>query len=393
MSSIPDLTFKEKLISATFGGILTTLITTPLEVIKTRLQTVPNVPHSILSTTKGTRNSATSHPGLGIASQKQTAKLPVSFLSSFSVVIRSGGFRSLWSGLVPSVMMQVPATSFYFMVYDELKSKIEQSNNGVLAAYSPLVSGILARTVSTTIVSPLDLLRTKAMYYGGGATQVNAGSLADPSIKPTRLSLIGLVRSELSAGSILSLWRGLVPTLWRDVPFSGFYWLGYEKSKDILTPYFHASERSAYSSAWIVAFISGFLSGSFAAIVTNPLDVVKTRRQVQLYSNSSWPTEPKLVVAANCHRPSYMRQTPKLLNPQQCALRESVAYATPAKAPTATKDILRAIARNEGVAGLFAGLTARLARVGPACAIMISSYELGKVYFGHANKSASIERA
>ena len=35
----------------------------------------------------------------------------------------------------------------------------------------------------------------------------------------------------------------------------------------------------------------------------------------------------------------------------------------------------------EGYKGLTRGMTARMAKVAPACAIMISSYEFGKSYF------------
>ena len=39
---------------------------------------------------------------------------------------------------------------------------------------------------------------------------------------------------------------------------------------------------------------------------------------------------------------------------------------------------MRAIAREEGYRGLWRGLTARVAKIAPSCAIMISSYEIGK---------------
>lgn len=46
---------------------------------------------------------------------------------------------------------------------------------------------------------------------------------------------------------------------------------------------------------------------------------------------------------------------------------------------------MRKLYAGNGVRGLFTGLTPRLVRVAPACAIMIGSYEFGKSYFYNRN--------
>lgn len=51
-----------------------------------------------------------------------------------------------------------------------------------------------------------------------------------------------------------ALWRGLLPTMLRDVPFSGIYWMGYEKIKHNL------SEREDLSH-FQTSFIAGASSG------------------------------------------------------------------------------------------------------------------------------------
>ncbi|GAA6026101.1 hypothetical protein JCM10207_008766, partial [Rhodosporidiobolus poonsookiae] len=69
-----------------------------------------------------------------------------------------------------------------------------------------------------------------------------------------------------------------------------------------------------------------------AATLTNPFDVIKTRRQAA--SSSASPVR-----------------------------------------RTSTLSLMREIAREEGVRGWFRGLTPRLAKVGPACGLMIGCYE------------------
>lgn len=46
-------------------------------------------------------------------------------------------------------------------------------------------------------------------------------ALPSHGVSPTYASVLGDMRGLVKAESVAVLWRGLGPTLWRDVPFSG----------------------------------------------------------------------------------------------------------------------------------------------------------------------------
>lgn len=74
---------------------------------------------------------------------------------------------------------------------------------------APLVAGALARTLSATAISPIEMFRTRL--------QALPSLGVSPSYASVFKDMSGLVKAESAA----VLWRGLGPTLWRDVPFSG----------------------------------------------------------------------------------------------------------------------------------------------------------------------------
>lgn len=180
----------------------------------------------------------------------------------------------------------------------------------------PLTAGIVARTTITSIASPLELIRTNLQ-----------STPLSPNKPNTLSSVLTSVRALVRDNGARSLWRGLGPTLWRDVPFSGIYWASYESCKQLFA-------RKGYSGTW-VAFISGAFSGTASALLTSPFDVLKTRRQALLMS------------------PSYTRTT-------------------------STASLLLRISRTEGLSALFTGILPRIAKIAPACGIMIACFEVCK---------------
>ncbi|KAG5210220.1 hypothetical protein JEQ12_015414 [Ovis aries] len=181
-------------------------------------------------------------------------------LDAFLKIIRNEGIKSLWSGLPPTLVMAVPATVIYFTCYDQLTALL-RSKLGENESRIPIVAGIMARLGAVTVISPLELIRTKMQ-----------------SKKFSYEELHRFVSKKVSEDGWISLWRGWAPTILRDVPFSAMYWYNYEVLKKWL-----CAKSGLYEPTFMINFTSGALSGSFAAVVTLPFDVVKTQKQTQLW--------------------------------------------------------------------------------------------------------------
>ena len=213
--------------------------------------------------------------------------------------------------------MAIPNTIIYFHAYEELRNIFMDSGIG---SSSSLLAGSLARTFAVACISPIELFRTRMQSYG------RRGTIRD---------VFYGIRLMIKNNGISSLWRGLPPTLWRDVPFSGIYWFCYENFKQRLNLMFGAPGSSIETFSY--SFVSGAMSGAIAATITTPFDVVKTIKQVSLARG--------------------------ILDNQT------------------TVQILIRLYKTEGIAGLTKGIQARVAKCAPSCAILIGTFELGKKIF------------
>lgn len=285
---------------------------------------------------------------------------------------RAEGVRGLWRGLAPTLMMTVPGQVTYMSCYDFFRTALlasedtgrvqaafaqDSAANGrelglagktpslsavtAQSLYASLLAGALARGLSATLVTPLELIRTR----------LQASSRAQASLSSILRGLwVEMRTTQLrSGGGPLILWRGLTPTLWRDVPFSAIYFAGYEATKRSLTGGgLGEGNASGSGEEFGVAFVAGALSGSFAAVVTHPFDVVKTRLQTQ---GSGREVEGRL----------------------SGSLRGAGSAQTHSGNVWAA---MRSIVKSEGSKGLWKGLTPRTAKVAPACGVMIASFEV-----------------
>lgn len=410
-----------RLISAASGALITSIVVTPFDVIKTRLQaqfnikssiSTNNTPHSISSRLPrnvvstwcdtclmfapyqhsmhhltpigaghcvielGHINTPHTHlrsstPLNNISdlcpSDRVTLKsTEPHFNGSIDAVkqlVRNEGVISLWRGLTATLAMSVPSTVIYYSMYDKLKISYHQylsrhdttlltlntaqySNNHQhcmqLSDLSPLLAGTSARTLTTVVVSPVELIRTRTQ-----ATSAKS------------VTALSIVQQELQRGGIRALWRGVYPTLWRDVPFSAVYWTIYESMKYRLFTHWSLnnidtsiSHQQLHRQTIVTAaFISGATSGIIAASLTHPFDLVKTRRQIDMYQSYTAPNNTNSSISSQTH-----------------------------KSMTSTYSIIKTIIHNEGISALWSGIVPRVLKIAPACSIMIGSYEATKTY-------------
>ncbi|ORZ14003.1 mitochondrial carrier domain-containing protein [Absidia repens] len=279
----------ERILSACAGAVVTTLFVNPFDLVKTRLQEVSKMPK---------------HEGKYIGTMDGLTK-----------IVRNEGPFALFKGLSPGLAMAIPATSIYYVGYDYIRDHTKVRFQGTaMDTLAPLWIGGLARSVTAFVVSPLELFRTRLQSAEG------IGGFKDA---------FGGVKSMVKTEGLSSLWRGLLPTMLRDVPHSAIYWMMYEEFKRRLK----INDQRTHLQQFQYSFIAGASSGTIAAVITTPFDVIKTRRQVSS-------------------------------NNEKHLLR-----------------LTRSILINDGVKGLFKGVVPRVMKVSIASGIMISSYEVGKHIF------------
>ncbi|KAI1003457.1 hypothetical protein K3495_g4748 [Podosphaera aphanis] len=382
-----EITAGQKMMSAMSGSLLTSLLVTPLDVVRVRLQSQPQ-PHSTTHNrpsqpfggsqlgrdvsnccrevffannnvgycTAGLKATELSQPfqKSGCVFEDLQKKSFNSTFDGLRKIARHEGITTLWRGLSPTLVMSVPANIIYFTGYEWLRfDSLSPLNRFLSDNWSPLVAGSTARIVAGTVVSPIEMFRTRMQ-----ARRSNGGNHFLDTTKG--------IQKMIANDGYTSLWRGLSLTLWRDVPFSGIYWWGYETireklkssrnmKEDISTgkgtrsqPNNRSQSNEKHIATFIDSFIAGATSGAVAAFITMPFDVGKTRRQVF--------TRPKSSLSG--------------LAPEEQAMPKFLWH----------------IFRQEGFTGLWTGWIPRTLKIAPACAIMISCYEVGKRIFRSLNE-------
>ncbi|XP_026070141.1 mitochondrial glycine transporter B-like isoform X1 [Carassius auratus] len=212
------------------SGTCSTLLFQPLDLVKTRLQTLQN----------------NMHPGAP----------KVGMITVFFNVIRTEKLLGLWKGVTPSFMRCIPGVGIYFSTFYSLKQHffLDRSPN----AGEAVLLGAGARCVAGVAMLPITVIKTR--FESG---------------RYNYISVAGALKSVCQNEGPRALYSGLTATLLRDAPFSGIYVMFYSQAKKALP-----QEISSSSFVPLVNFGCGVVAGILASLATQPADVIKTHMQV-----------------------------------------------------------------------------------------------------------------
>jgi solute carrier family 25 protein 38 len=182
-------------------------------------------------------------------------------LQTAAHILSTSGPRGLWIGTAPSVIRLGAGVGLHMVLVDHMVHALTtQLESGAwhLPSLSAAAASASSRVVTSLLMCPVAVAKTRMEYAGPGAiSYANTGD-----------ALLTIARTEGAGG----LFRGLLPTIVTNAPFSGLYYMFYVRLKDRLS----GDGRPAV----LVNFSSGVVAAVAATLLTQPFDVVRTRLQL-----------------------------------------------------------------------------------------------------------------
>lgn len=235
-------------------------------------------------------------------------------LSVLNSIHAKEGMGALWKGVGATVVGVMPSRAIYFSTYAKTKHFLSDRNGGQEGALIHLAAAASAGIATATATNPIWLIKTRMQLQ--------------QSHNRLYTSSWDCLRKVLQTEGLRGLYKGLSAS-YLGVAEGTIQWVLYEKLKRGLQA--RDSLENNKEKDWLSYFLAAAGSKLFAATLTYPHEVLRTR------------------------------------------LREQ--SASPAPKYRGLLQAIKLIVKEEGAVALYGGMTAHMMRVVPNSAIMFFCYE------------------
>ncbi|KAF2460834.1 mitochondrial carrier protein-like protein [Lineolata rhizophorae] len=203
-------------------------------------------------------------------------------------VNRPALFRGLYQGVGSVIIATLPSSGAFFTTYEGVKSALNAHNpritplirraGGDQQPVAPLLpepvihaaASSIAELVSCAILTPAEVIKQNAQMVS------STSSLPAAAQRSQNATLVTLRRFRAHP---LALWRGYAALAGRNLPFTALQFPLFEQLRARIRRSREAAGKvtgSLLESGCITAVSAG-MAGAVSAVVTTPIDVVKTR--------------------------------------------------------------------------------------------------------------------
>eukprot|EP00096_Caligus_rogercresseyi_P004562 TRINITY_DN18896_c0_g1_i1.p1 TRINITY_DN18896_c0_g1~~TRINITY_DN18896_c0_g1_i1.p1 ORF type:complete len:339 (+),score=113.37 TRINITY_DN18896_c0_g1_i1:247-1263(+) len=203
-------------------------------------------------------------------------------LDAFRKITAHEGIRGLYSGFWISAFQMVSGVA-YVSTYEGVRHILETQNISNSSLVKSFTGGLCASVVGQTINVPFDVVSQHLMILG---QRDQPGKWCPSESNPLGLSgdLSTRSRASLSKDIVLSLYhrdglrgfyRGYTASLCTYVPSGASWWAFYDLFQKLYAQILPTSSHMA------LQLISAMSAGASSSVITNPLDLVRARVQIQ----------------------------------------------------------------------------------------------------------------
>ncbi|XP_063911758.1 solute carrier family 25 member 32-like [Zophobas morio] len=233
----------EHFIAGISGGVTSTLILHPLDVIKIRF-----------AVNDGRLHKTPQYSGIW---------------NAFTTIFRKEGLRGLYRGVTPNVWGAGSSWGLYFLFYTTIKTWVQGGNANVpLKPTQHLVAASEAGVITLFITNPFWVVKTRlCLQFGAGQEQYKG--------------MIDALVKIFQQDGIRGYYKGLVPGIF-GVSHGAVQFMVYEELKNTYSVYYGLPISTKQGTVQYLSFAA--LSKLVAAGATYPYQVVRARLQNQHYS-------------------------------------------------------------------------------------------------------------
>ncbi|XP_010740331.3 calcium-binding mitochondrial carrier protein SCaMC-1 isoform X2 [Larimichthys crocea] len=239
--------------------------------------------------------------------------------SGFQYMVTEGGLQSLWRGNGINVLKIAPETAIKFTAYEKIKNVMRGSDeNRNLRVYERFIAGCLAGGTAQTAIYPMEVLKTRLTLRKTG----QYSGIAD------------CAKHIIQREGVTAFYKGYLPNMLSIVPYAGIDLAVYETLK-----FGWLNRNRGLADPGVMVLVGcGAVSSTCGQLASYPLALIRTRMQAQ----ASVKGDPKPSMLALLHN----------------------------------------IVTQEGVAGLYRGISPNLLKVIPAVSVSYVVYEYTRIMLG-----------